>query len=236
MVVIEEKPRAAHAYGVGHVMSFDANTLLSAQLHDLKNQMQSLLIAHSELEEALDLNPQQQSLLEKVHDHSHCLNHRLVELLSVLKMQNQSFQPNIDECWLMDTLTPIAKEFYELHGVNIDLNFDEDVNQFYDEQLLNIAVHNACMNAFQAGANTITINIDERPDGRWQLNISDDGPGFNDTLLNHHNHFTPSGTQNGLGLYLIEQALFAHTRANKHGEISIQNSPGKGAILSLIFP
>jgi len=217
-------------------MSFDINTLISSQLHDLKNQMQSMLNAQNELEDALNLSPDQQSLFESLQDHSHLLNQRIIELLSVLKMQNQSFKPNIDECWLMDTLTPIAKEFFELHGVNIQLDFDEDFNQFFDEQLLSIAVHNSCLNAFQAGANTIVISVQEHSDGRWQLDICDDGPGFDDDLLDANHHFAPSGTQHGLGLYLIEQALFAHQRANKHGEILIQNLPDKGAKLSLLFP
>lgn len=217
-------------------MAFDSNTLLSAQLHDLKNQMQLLLSAQSELKDALDLNPEQQSLLEKVQDHSHNLSHRLVELLSILKMQNQSFQPNVDENWLMDSLSPIAKEFYELHGVTIELDFDDDFNQFYDEQLLTIAVHNACMNAFQAGANAISISVNELDKGQWQVNISDNGPGFNDAQLNHEQFFNPSVGENGLGLYLIEQALHAHKRNGKHGQLKIKNLADSGAQLTLIFP
>ena len=83
-------------------MSFDINTLLSAQLHDLKNQMQALLNVESELNEALNMNPEQQSLMDKLQQHSSNLSHRLIELLSILKIQNQAFQPNVDEHWLMD--------------------------------------------------------------------------------------------------------------------------------------
>jgi len=217
-------------------MGFDINTLLSAQLHDLKNQMQSLLSAQSDLEDALELSPEQQSLLEKLQDHSSHLNHRVVELLSVLKMQNQSFQPNIDECWLTDTLTPIAQEFFDLHGVTISLEFEEDFNQFYDEQLVNIAVHNACMNAFQAGADKLTIYVIEHEKGQWQLNIQDNGPGFDPDMFNDENIFTPSAGQNGLGLYLIEQAMHAHKRNHQHGQVKIQNLENGGAMVSLLFP
>jgi len=217
-------------------MAIDINVLLSAQLHDLKNQMQALLNAQSELEDALNLTPEQQSLLEKLHDHSSHLSQRVVELLSVLKMQNQSFKPNIEECWLSDTLSPIVQEFFELHGVNITLDFDEDFNQFYDEQLVNIAVHNACMNAFQAGATAIRIHINELEKGRWQMHIEDNGSGFPDEHLNHENAFTPNGTQNGLGLYLIEQAMHAHKRNQAHGEVRLQNLEHSGAQVTLIFP
>ncbi|GAA6136086.1 hypothetical protein NBRC116188_28760 [Oceaniserpentilla sp. 4NH20-0058] len=217
-------------------MAFDINTLLSAQLHDLKNQMQSLFGAQSELEEALELNPEQQTLLNNLQNHSNALSLRLVELLSVLKLQNQSFQPNIDEGWLMDTLSPIAHEFHELHGMVISLDFDEDFNQFYDEQLLTIAAHNACLNAYQAGANTIAFTVIEHEKGRWQLDITDNGPGFDNDLLNDKNTFSPSGVQNGLGLYLIDQALKAHKRNNLTGKVEIRNNLNCGAQISLIFP
>ncbi|MFY0641949.1 MAG: ATP-binding protein [Bermanella sp.] len=217
-------------------MSFDINTLLSAQLHDLKNQMQALLSVESELNEALTMNPEQQSLMDKLQQHSSSLSHRLVELLSILKIQNQAFQPNIDEHWLMDTVSPLATEFFQLHGLTIEANFDDDFNQFYDEQLLNIALHNACINALQAGANKVTLEIEEHNDGHWVAIISDNGPGFNSSQIDDQGDYNPSGTDSGLGLYLIEQALKAHKRNGKTGTIAICNRPSQGAQLRLIFP
>lgn len=217
-------------------MSFDINTLLSAQLHDLKNQMQALLDVESELNDALQLSPEQQSLMDKLQRHSNNLSHRLVELLSILKIQNQAFQLSVDEHWLMDSVSPLAKEFFELHGLNIEANFDHDFNQFYDEQLLNIALHNACMNALQAGANKVTIEVEEHNKGQWVVIISDNGPGFESSQIDDQGDYNPHGTDNGLGLYLIEQALKAHKRNGKTGSIDICNLPSEGAQLRLIFP
>jgi len=217
-------------------MSFDINTLLSAQLHDLKNQMQALLNVESELNDALSLNPEQQSLMHKLQRHSNNLSHRIVELLSILKIQNQAFKPNIDEHWLMDTITPLSQEFFQLHGLLIESNIDEDANQFYDEQLLSIALHNAFTNALQAGANTINITLNEFADGHWVLVVHDNGPGFNDEQIDEQGDFHPNGAQSGLGLYLIEQALKAHSRNGKQGCIEINNLENQGAQLRLIFP
>lgn len=217
-------------------MSFDINTLLSAQLHDLKNQMQALLSVESELNDALSLNPEQQSLMEKLQRHSNNLSHRLVELLSILKIQNQAFKPNIDEHWLMDTLAPLSQEFFQLHGLLIESTFDDDANQFYDEQLLGIALHNAFMNALQAGANKVSVQLEEFDDGHWVLTLQDNGPGFEESQIDDQGDFYPNGTQNGLGLYLIEQALKAHTRNGKSGAIEINNQTQQGALLRLIFP
>jgi K+-sensing histidine kinase KdpD len=217
-------------------MSFDINTLLSAQLHDLKNQMQALLSVESELSDALSLNPEQQSLMHKLQRHSSNLSHRIVELLSILKIQNQAFKPNIDEHWLMDTIAPLSQEFLQLHGLLIESSIDEDANQFYDEQLLSIALHNAFTNALQAGASKINVSLNEFEDGHWVLVVYDNGPGFDDDQIDEQGDFYPNGAQSGLGLYLIEQALKAHSRNGKQGSIEINNQENQGAQLRLIFP
>ncbi|MGR6871915.1 sensor histidine kinase [Pseudomonas sp. HK3] len=217
-------------------MSFDINTLLSAQLHDLKNQMQALLSVESELIDALQLNPEQQALMDKLQGHSNNLSHRLIELLSILKIQNQAFRPNVDEHWLMDSISPLASEFLQLHQLTVNALFDNDFNQFYDEQLLNIALHNACMNALQAGASEVTINVEDHDDGHWVIIIDDNGPGFETDQIDDQADFTPHGADSGLGLYLIEQALQAHKRNGKTGSVIINNLPSKGAQLRLVFP
>ncbi len=217
-------------------MSFDINTLLSAQLHDLKNQMQALLNVQSELDDALQLDPQQQSLMDKLQRHSNNLSHRVVELLSILKIQNDAFKPSIEEHWLTDTITPLANEFFHLHGLTIESQFDEDFNNFYDEQLVGIALHNACINALQAGANKVVLTVDEFDDGSWSLSVKDNGPGFQDEQLTDQNTFDPQGTENGLGLYLIEQALKAHKRNGKSGSIALSNQADEGAQLQMNFP
>ncbi|NVK36351.1 MAG: HAMP domain-containing histidine kinase [Gammaproteobacteria bacterium] len=217
-------------------MSFDINTLLSAQLHDLKNQMQALLNVQSELNDAIQMDPEQQSLMDKLQRHSNNLSHRLIELLSILKIQNDAFKPSIEEHWLSDTITPLANEFYHLHGLTIESHFDDDFNNFYDEQLLGIALHNACINSLKAGANKVILNVEEFANGSWNLSVSDNGSGFSEDQLNDQNTFDPQGTENGLGLYLIEQALKAHKRNSQTGEITLSNNVDEGALLIMKFP
>jgi len=216
-------------------MAFDYNTLLSAELHDIKNQMQALLNAQENLNDALKDEPQFKGHIENVQQHSQLLNHKLLEILSILKIQNQAFTPTEDEHWLLDTLTPIIHEFSQSHGLVVNHNIDGDFNGFYDEQLLEIAVHNSLMNAKQIGAKHIEISVEEFPDGHWLINIQDNGPGFNEKML-FESTFTIQGGKSGLGLYLIQQALEAHKRNEQHGSIHIKNNPTGGACIQLIFP
>lgn len=216
-------------------MAFDTSTLLSAQLHDIKNEMQALLNLQEELAEQLTAHPEQAAVLGRITEHSNNLNQRLIELLSVLKIQNTSFSPTEDEHWLMDTLTPISHSFKRLKNFDVNCTFDPDFNQFYDEQLLEIALQNILGNAKQAGASSASINVEEFDDGHWLIEVTDDGPGFEPEQL-QKGEFNPQGTASGLGLYLIEQAVKAHKRNGNRGEIIINNAQNEGAQIQLIFP
>ncbi len=216
-------------------MAFDFSTLLSAELHDIKNQMQALLTVQEDLADELVGHAQYQKSLDRIQKHSQVLNYKLIEMLSILKIQHQSFEPAEDEHWLIDTLNPIIHEFTELHDMKFELDFDADFNSFYDEQLLEIALHNIFVNANQAGANYFKIKIEEFDDGGWLIEVQDNGPGFDSKLL-AKGEFTPHGTKHGLGLYLIEQAVKAHKRNDKSGSIVLKNNPDLGACIQLIFP
>jgi K+-sensing histidine kinase KdpD len=216
-------------------MAFDFSTLLSSQVHDIKNEMQAMLSLQDELAEQLKELPEQAAALNKITQHSHVLNQGLIELLSVLKIQNTAFAPNEDQHWFIDSLTPLMNDLKRLKQFEVRADFDLEFNQFYDEQLMSIALHNIFGNAHQAGATSAFINIKEFDDGHWLVEIVDNGPGFEPEQL-LKGEFKPQGTSSGLGLYLIEQAIQAHKRNGKTGSIILDNHPNGGAKIQLIFP
>ena len=216
-------------------MSFDLNTLLSAELHDIKNLMQGLNSCHETLAEQLQGQALYQDNLANIQLHSQNLNHRLIELLSILKLQNPDFNCSEDEHWLIDTLTPLMHEFKQLNNLHIQANFDAEFNGFYDEQLLEIALRNIFTNANRAGATQVLVDIQEFDDGSWLIQLTDNGPGFKSEHLKQDT-FTPQGAESGLGLYLIEQAVSAHIRAGKTGKMKLDNHENGGAITQLLFP
>lgn len=216
-------------------MAFDLSILLSSELHDVKNLMQVLSDGHIELAAQLEDKPDAKQQIDKMQLHIHNLNHRLVELLSILKLQNPEFSCTEDEFWLVDTLTPLVSEYKQLHDFDIVMEFDEDFNGFYDEQLMQIALRNIFTNAKAEGANQATISLEEFNDGHWHLNIKDNGPGFPSELLSQ-TEFHPQGAKDGLGLYLIQEAVGAHNRAGKCGKMRLSNHENGGAITQLAFP
>ncbi len=217
-------------------MPFDVNTLLSSELHSIKNRMQALLSAQSDLADMLKDQPEYQAPLKSIHRNSQQLNQQLVELLSILKIQHTAFTPNIDENWLCDTVASVIQELaLGPDGPTINLDFDHEFNGYYDEQLISIAVHNALINAINAGANNVSIAVEEEDNGSFMLLISDDGPGFPDAMLDNRT-FNPQGTGSGLGLYLMSQALEAHHKDDLKGSLTIRNRREGGAVVELLVP
>ena len=92
-------------------MAFDTSTLISAQLHDIKNELQAIQSIQDELASQLQNQPEAQTTLNNIQSHSLALNQRIIELLSLLKLQNQDFKVSEDEHWLMDTPYPHSKPF-----------------------------------------------------------------------------------------------------------------------------
>ncbi|EAT10695.1 hypothetical protein HF888_00340 [Bermanella marisrubri] len=216
-------------------MAFDDSILISGQLHDIKNQIQALLSDQHDLNEAIDHAHPARPIVEKLNLHGQGLKQRVVELLSILKLQHSGFKPCMEEHWLSDTLEPIINDYTQIHDVSVDLEIDEDFNSFYDDQLLSLAVRNALSNADQAGATNVKIFVEEYDDGHWRLFFIDNGPGFNDSVLNQ-TQFIPQGTDHGLGLYLIQQVMKLHKRKDNIGFIELGNHEQGGAQLSLVFP
>jgi len=215
-------------------MAIDATTLISAQLHDIKNEMQVMQNLQDELSEFLASQPKGLDVLTNLQKHSQALSQRLVELLSMLKLQNGDFQVNEDEHWLQDSLTPWKQGFERFEALTIHLPDDDDFSAYYDEQLLLIALNNVAMNALQAKASDLWISA-QTHDHAWRLICEDNGQGFDEATLEEQK-MVPQGAQSGLGMYLISQVIEAHKRGNRQGQVILENREGGGAKVSLLFP
>lgn len=215
-------------------MGFDLNTLISAELHDLKNQLQSVL----SIEDDLLTSGAEQSLQEKLirlKNQTNLLKDKTIELLSVMKIKQEDFRASIFENYLSDSLDGIVPELQAQYpDCQISHAVDADTSAYYDEQLLCLALRNAIVNAAQAGASQVEISASEYKGGLI-ICITDNGPGFPADLTGKTIAHL-SGTGHGLGLYLIDKVMALHTRGSNIGHIELINPAQGGGCIQLYLP
>lgn len=215
-------------------MAFNLNTLLSAELHDLKNQLQNVLGIEDDLL-SCDATPVIQAKLVRLKNQTNLLKDKTIELLSVIKMKQEDFRASIFENYLSDSLDGLVPELQAQYpGCAISHDVDADSSAWYDEQLLCLALRNAIVNAAQAGASSVHISAREN-NGGLIINVQDNGPGFPADLIGK-NIAQLSGTEHGLGLYLIDKVMALHSRGEQIGHIELSNPQGGGGCLQLCLP
>lgn len=120
-----------------------------------------------------------------------------------------------------------AGYFRSAHNVLINLATPEAVRIVGNEEALRRAISNLIINAIQAGATRIDINLTKT----GTLTIKDSGPGFDgeklETLLEPFVTTKPSGT--GLGLAIVNKTIQEH-----EGTIELRNNNGAEVVIQ--FP
>jgi two-component system sensor histidine kinase MprB len=103
-----------------------------------------------------------------------------------------------------------------------------------DESALQRAVLNLLDNAVRYAAAEVTVTVDER-DTSVDVTVTDDGPGFDETLLPHafdrYTRDPKSGGGMGLGLAITAAIVSAHG-----GTVVATNRPERGAEVSFSLP
>jgi signal transduction histidine kinase/HD-like signal output (HDOD) protein len=95
----------------------------------------------------------------------------------------------------------------------------------------------ACRNALEAheGARIRLRTSSDAVDGRWSLQVEDDGPGFGREALDHAFEpffsLKPAGRRAGLGLAVVKRVVEAHG-----GTVAVRNLPDGGGCLMATFP
>jgi signal transduction histidine kinase len=203
-------------------MKFDQ--LLAAVVHDLKNQLQSLLDFE---QDALSRIPQRyHSELQPILQRTNRLKNDSLQLITLYKFKDsgldQSARFPMDDAWPRDTISDAIEatslQFPTIRFIN---NAGDDCQGFYSETLVQLALVTLITNAAQAGATEITLNADDTQ-GELMIEVRDNGPGFADDVLDGHTSSTKQGPS-GLGLYFVELIAAHHQQGENRGRIDISN-------------
>lgn len=212
-----------------HTAKFDS--LVAAFVHDLKNQLQSLVGQQDNL--ISDLSAEDQKKLAPVLRQTNKIKEDTLRLMSLFRLEQQAHFA-MDDAWPKDTINS-AIESCKLQYPNLLIEnlVNEEAQGFYNEQLIQLALVTLITNSAQAGAKKVDVFCTEHTNQSLSITVRDDGPGFEQEILEGLIDTTKTeGT--GLGLSFVEMICQTHKGIGEQGTLTISNdSEGAKAILFL---
>jgi PAS domain S-box-containing protein len=200
-----------------------ARKQLASTLHDGLQQI--LFSAAIRLDEVVKSNSQegQAELLQR-------LRTEVKEAMEAARTLSVNlFPPVLHLSGLPTALTWLAKRTQEQYTISVNVIADPQANPEASEVriLLFEAVRELLFNAVKhASADRVDVELAVAPGDTIQIQVSDDGVGFDPTTTLHQ-----TNQQGGLGLFSIEERL-----ALLGGHLHIQSAPGSGSRFTLTLP
>jgi|AZII01.1.fsa_nt_gi signal transduction histidine kinase len=211
--------------------------LAAAVIHDVKNQLQSLM---DEEQLALEQLPEQyRSIIEPILQRTSRLKNDALQLVILFRLgQNRPFP--MDDAWPRDTANDIIEAAaIQFPSVKLVNDIDEDCQGFYNENLIHLALMTLITNSAQAGATSITLKAEEidQGSGRLCIQVIDNGPGFSSTMLETQGESADENSSHddgtGLGLYFVKLIVEHHKALTQGASVVLTNNAKKGACVTL---
>lgn len=163
------------------------------------------------------------------------------DILALNRLENQKILVNKKHFNLCEQLYRCSLNFeqiWEEKNIDINIDCDDGIVVFSDEQLLDMVWNNLLSNAFkftpQNGEVTVKVSL---TDNKIIISVSDTGCGIDERDIQHifdkfyqadSSHKTKG---NGLGLALVREIL-----SLTNGEIKVESTLGKGSRFTVTFP
>ncbi|MFK4753991.1 sensor histidine kinase [Oceanobacter antarcticus] len=211
-------------------MKFDY--MVGAVIHDLKNQLQTLLACE---QEALAHIPERyHAYLKPILQNTNRLQNDAIQMMTLFRMEKERDFP-LDDAWPHDTaLDAIESTQLQFPNIRFENDIDEAIQGFYSEDLIHMALVTLITNSAQAGSTRIRLSAAIDNDSLI-FRVEDNGHGFDQSVLNGEQITTKNGGS-GLGLYLVEEIARHHVFGDSHGRIRCGNLPKGGADVSIYLP
>ena len=128
----------------------DFSMLLASSVHDIKNSLGMLLTS---LEEVIDISteerPEQRKNYSILRGEASRINNALIYLLGLYRLQNDQLSLNLAEIYIADFLEEqVASQqlLLEVNEVKVSIDCDENLNGFFDENLIAGVINNILVN------------------------------------------------------------------------------------------
>ncbi|MEI8570375.1 sensor histidine kinase [Methylomonas sp. LW13] len=213
-------------------------TILASTVHDIKNSLGTLLELVRQTAAKQD-GPSAE--LNQLEFEAARINHSLMQLLVMYKVDSQKFSLHIEECPVIDILDEAIHQQARLAGLhNIDLQVDcgDDEMCYCDNAIISNALAAVLNNALRYTHKTVLIAVTEK-DGYLTIAIEDDGAGYPPHFLTADLNDTAEldwvSGNTGLGLYFVSVMAGLHKNAGKNGFVRIDNESRLGGARFKLF-
>ncbi|MCW8931790.1 MAG: HAMP domain-containing histidine kinase [Gammaproteobacteria bacterium] len=220
------------------------NSILMSFIHDIKNSLLMSLSGLEALYENLEIvKPDQKENFALIQYELHRINNSLVQLLSLYKMETHLFSVNADQYNLYDFLDEIIINNSLTHSKQnfvINMECDEDIEWFFDKDLIATIVNSTINNSVRYAKNQIKLSAIIE-DNFLKIIIEDDGKGFPEKMFVHADSLETAinmqSGSTGLGLYFAEKIANIHKNKERSGATIIDNdSQLGGGRFTLLLP
>ncbi|OQW70242.1 MAG: ATP-binding protein [Proteobacteria bacterium ST_bin11] len=213
-------------------------TILASTVHDIKNSLGTLLELVRQTAAKQD---GQSAQLDQLEFEAARINHSLMQLLVMYKVDSQKFSLDIEVCPVSDIVNEAIYQQARLAGLqNIDLQVDccADLICYCDNPIISNALAAVLNNALRYTHKTILIAVAEEGD-YLTLAIEDDGEGYPPHFLAADLNDTAEmdwvSGNTGLGLYFVSVMAGLHKNAGKTGFVRIDNQSRLGGARFKLF-
>lgn len=215
--------------------------ILASTVHDIKNSLGTLLGLIQHLTQKNDLN--QSSDFQQLEFEANRINHSLMQLLVMYKIDSKTFMLAIDEYPVADIIGEARAQqdrLTRLNNVEVRVDYNDDLMCYCDYQIVSNALGSILNNAQRYTRSAILLSAGAE-DGYVKFCIEDDGRGYPEHLLNadlgNASDVDWVSGNTGLGLYFVSAIAARHKNKGKSGFVRIDNQSALGgARFSLYLP
>ncbi len=216
-------------------------TILASTVHDIKNSLGTLLGLIQQL--AVDQSLAQRQDFRQLEFEANRINHSLMQLLVMYKIDSDKFSLTIDEYPALDIINEACAQQDRLarqNHISVQVACSDELLCYCDYQHVSNALGTVLNNAQRYTRQTILLSAEEEQ-GYLRFCIEDDGQGYPEHWLsadlNDPTQLNWASGNTGLGLYFVAAIAALHKNRDKSGFVKIDNhSRLGGARFSLFLP
>lgn len=219
--------------------------LLASSVHDIKNSLSMLLnTLDTVIEETPISSDTQRQQFATLRGEAARINHSLIYLLGLYRLQRHELPLQIQEVYVADFLEEqIAANalLFSIRQIEVQCDCDESLTGYFDPTLIAGVIGNVLVNAARYAEKNIRIRAIAADKGGIALEISDDGPGFPEKMLGSNYQHGERGIDfesgsTSLGLFFAAEVAYLHRRSEVHGTIALSNISPHGSHFELMLP